>query len=48
MAENIIIDKVVGESGASNSNVIGQSQSVESQVKKGRKKRSRAWGSFFS
>ncbi|KAH0766223.1 hypothetical protein KY290_002212 [Solanum tuberosum] len=46
MAENIIIDKVVGESGASNSNAIGQSQSVESQVKKGRKKRSRAWDHF--
>ncbi|KAH0652250.1 hypothetical protein KY289_029928 [Solanum tuberosum] len=48
MAENIIIDKVVGESGASNSNAIGQSQSVESQVKKGRKKRSRAWDHFSS
>ncbi|XP_049385960.1 zinc finger BED domain-containing protein RICESLEEPER 1-like [Solanum stenotomum] len=46
MAENIIIDKVVGESGASNSNAIGQSQFVESQVKKGRKKRSRAWDHF--
>ncbi|KAH0693369.1 hypothetical protein KY285_020466 [Solanum tuberosum] len=47
MAENIIIDKVVGESGASNSNAIGQSQTVESQVNKGRKKRSHAWDHFF-
>ncbi|KAH0639837.1 hypothetical protein KY285_036423 [Solanum tuberosum] len=46
MAENIIIDKVVGESGASNSNAMGQSQTIESQVKKGRKKRSRAWDHF--
>ncbi|KAH0724986.1 hypothetical protein KY284_000851 [Solanum tuberosum] len=46
MAENIIIDKVIGESGASNSNAIGQSEIVESKVKKGRKKRSRAWDHF--
>lgn len=45
MAENII-DKVVGESGASNSNVIAQSQTVESKIKKERKKRSRAWDHF--
>ncbi|KAH0634645.1 hypothetical protein KY290_038111 [Solanum tuberosum] len=46
MAKKIIIDKVVGESGASNSNAIGQSQTVESQVKKERKKRSRVWDHF--
>ncbi|TMX01229.1 hypothetical protein EJD97_024876, partial [Solanum chilense] len=46
MAENIIIDKVIGESGASNSNAIDQSQTIESKVKKGRKKRSRAWDHF--
>ena len=38
MAKNIIIDKVIGESGASNSNAIDQSQTIESKVKKGRKK----------
>ena len=32
MAENIIIDKVIGESGASNSNSIDQSQTIESKV----------------
>uniref|UniRef100_M1DQU1 Uncharacterized protein n=1 Tax=Solanum tuberosum TaxID=4113 RepID=M1DQU1_SOLTU len=47
MTENIIIDTVVGESGASNSNAIGQSQTVESQVNKARKKRSRVWDHFF-
>uniref|UniRef100_A0A3Q7J6U8 BED-type domain-containing protein n=1 Tax=Solanum lycopersicum TaxID=4081 RepID=A0A3Q7J6U8_SOLLC len=31
MAENVITDKVVGESGDSNSNAIDQSQIVESQ-----------------
>ena len=46
MAENIIIDKVIGESGNSNSNAIDQSQTIESKVKKGRKKRSRAWDHF--
>ena len=38
MAENVITDKVAGESGASNSNAIDQSQTIESKVKKGRKK----------
>ena len=38
MAKNIIIDKVIGESGASNSNSIDQSQTIESKVRKGRKK----------
>ncbi|KAH0702685.1 hypothetical protein KY290_017993 [Solanum tuberosum] len=46
MAENILIDKVVGGSGASNSNVICETQMVESNVKKERKKRSRAWDHF--
>ncbi|KAG5630901.1 hypothetical protein H5410_002618 [Solanum commersonii] len=46
MDENIIIDKVVGESGASNSNSISQTQTIESKVKKERKKRSRAWDHF--
>uniref|UniRef100_A0A3Q7GWL2 Uncharacterized protein n=1 Tax=Solanum lycopersicum TaxID=4081 RepID=A0A3Q7GWL2_SOLLC len=46
MTENIIVDKVIGESGATNSNEIEQSQTIESKVKKGRKKRSRAWDHF--
>ncbi|KAH0725541.1 hypothetical protein KY284_001406 [Solanum tuberosum] len=46
MAGNIIIDKVVGKSGASYSNAIGQSQTVESKVKKERKKISLAWDHF--
>ena len=46
MAENIIIDKVIGESGASNSNEIDQSKTTESKVSKGREKRSRAWDHF--
>ncbi|XP_070055378.1 zinc finger BED domain-containing protein RICESLEEPER 4-like [Nicotiana tomentosiformis] len=46
MAENIIIDKVIGESGASNSNTITQSQTVQSTVRKQRKKRSPAWDHF--
>ncbi|KAG5586939.1 hypothetical protein H5410_047373 [Solanum commersonii] len=46
MAKNIIIDKVVGESGASNSNAIGQNHTVESLVKKKRKKKSRARDHF--
>lgn len=37
---------MVGESGASNSHAIGQTQTVESKVKKERKKRSRAWDRF--
>nr|XP_009790662.1 PREDICTED: zinc finger BED domain-containing protein RICESLEEPER 4-like [Nicotiana sylvestris] len=46
MAENIMIDKVIGESGASNSNATSQSQSVQSKAKKQRKKRSVAWEYF--
>ena len=46
MAENIIIDKVIGERGVSNSNAIDQSQTIESKVKKERKKRSRVWDHF--
>ncbi|XP_070049406.1 uncharacterized protein [Nicotiana tomentosiformis] len=46
MAENIIIDKVVGKSGASNSNATAQSQSVQSTVRRQRKKRSPAWDHF--
>ncbi|TMW82966.1 hypothetical protein EJD97_003560, partial [Solanum chilense] len=46
MAENIIIDKVIGESGASNSNAIDQSQTIESKVNKERKKRTRVWDHF--
>ncbi|XP_075096428.1 zinc finger BED domain-containing protein RICESLEEPER 2-like [Nicotiana tabacum] len=38
MAENIMIDKVIGESGASNSNATAQSQSVQSTVRRQRKK----------
>lgn len=48
MAENIITYKVVGESGASNSNAIGQTPTAQSKVKKERKKRSRAWDHFTS
>ncbi|XP_070055706.1 zinc finger BED domain-containing protein RICESLEEPER 4-like [Nicotiana tomentosiformis] len=46
MAENIIIDKVIGESGASNSNVTTQSESVQSTLRRQRKKRSPAWDHF--
>uniref|UniRef100_A0A3Q7FL63 BED-type domain-containing protein n=1 Tax=Solanum lycopersicum TaxID=4081 RepID=A0A3Q7FL63_SOLLC len=46
MAENIIIDKVIGESGASNSNAIDQIQTIESKLSKGKKKRSHAWDYF--
>uniref|UniRef100_A0A3Q7GIN0 BED-type domain-containing protein n=1 Tax=Solanum lycopersicum TaxID=4081 RepID=A0A3Q7GIN0_SOLLC len=46
IAENIIIDKVIGETGDSNSNAIDQSQTIESKLKKGRKKRSRVWDHF--
>ncbi|XP_070019485.1 zinc finger BED domain-containing protein RICESLEEPER 2-like [Nicotiana tabacum] len=46
MAENIMIDKLIGESGPSNSNVTSQSQSVQSKVKRQRKKRSVAWEQF--
>ena len=40
------MDKIIGESGDFNSNAIDQSQTIESKVKKGRKKRSRAWDHF--
>ncbi|XP_070036204.1 zinc finger BED domain-containing protein RICESLEEPER 1-like [Nicotiana tomentosiformis] len=46
MAENMTLDKVIGESGASNSNSTIQSQSVQLTVRKERKKRSRAWDHF--
>ena len=46
MAENIIIYKVIGESGASNSNATYQSQTVESKLKKERKKRTHMWDHF--
>ncbi|XP_075077059.1 uncharacterized protein LOC142163813 [Nicotiana tabacum] len=46
MAENIIIDKVIGESGSSNSNATAQSQSVQSTLRRQRKKRSPEWDHF--
>ncbi|TMW90976.1 hypothetical protein EJD97_014979, partial [Solanum chilense] len=46
MAENIILDKVIGESAASNSNAIDQIQTIEFKLSKGRKKKSRAWDHF--
>ncbi|XP_059315440.1 uncharacterized protein LOC132066065 [Lycium ferocissimum] len=45
MAENMIIDKVVGESGASNSKT-SQTQTVQSKKRKERRKRSVAWTYF--
>ncbi|XP_070049839.1 zinc finger BED domain-containing protein RICESLEEPER 2-like [Nicotiana tomentosiformis] len=46
MTENIQSDKMMGESGASNSNAISQFETTESNITKKRKKRSIVWDHF--
>ncbi|KAM3268221.1 hypothetical protein P3S67_031162 [Capsicum chacoense] len=48
MSQDTRVDKVIGESVASDSNVVNQNSIVESKAKKERRKRSVAWDHFTS
>ncbi|PHT44243.1 hypothetical protein CQW23_18268 [Capsicum baccatum] len=48
MSQDTTVDKVIGESVASDSNVVNQNSIVESKAKKERRKRSVAWDHFTS